>query len=85
MTSYDVKTEDFKYKEIVEMSLNRFLELYNQSKLFVRCHRSYIVNRKMIENILHTENKILLKHKNVKIELGESYKKSVLNATRGVF
>ena len=85
VTSYDAKTEDFKYKEIVEMSLNRFLEIYNQSNLFIRCHRSYVVNKKMVENILHTENKILLMYKNVKIELGESYKKDVQNAMKGVF
>jgi len=85
VTSYDVKTEDFKYKEIVEMSLSRFLKLYNQSNLFIRCHRSYVINKKMVEKILRTESKILLKYKNVKIELGESYKKDVFKMMKGVF
>jgi len=85
ITSYDIKTEDFKYKEIIEMSLNRFLQLYNQSSLFIRCHRSYIINKKMVEKILHSESKILIKYKNVKIELGESYKKDVLKAMKGVY
>ena len=85
VTSYDAKTEDFKYKEIVEMSLSRFLELYNQTNSFIRCHRSYVINKKMVEKILRTENKILLKYKNVKIELGESYKKDILKAMKGVF
>ena len=85
VTSYDAKTEDFKYKEIVEMSLNRFLELYNQSNHFIRCHRSYVINKKMVEKILRTESKILLKHKNVKIDLGESYKKDILKEMKGVF
>jgi len=85
VTSYDAKTEDFKYKEIIEMSLSRFLELYNQSNSFIRCHRSYVINKKMVEKILRTESKILLKYKNVKIELGESYKKDILNSMKGVF
>ena len=85
VTSYDAKTEDFKYKEIIEMSLSRFLELYNQSNSFIRCHRSYVINKKMVEKILRTESKILLKYKNVKIELGESYKKDILKEMKGVF
>ena len=85
VTSYDAKTQDFKYKEIIEMSLNRFLELYNQSNTFIRCHRSYVINKKMVEKILRAESKVLLKHKNVKIELGESYKKDILKELKGVF
>ena len=85
VTSYDVKTEDFKYKEIVEMSLSKFLELYNESNTFIRCHRSYVINKKMVEKILRTESKILLRYKNVKIELGESYKKDILQSMKGVF
>lgn len=85
VTSYDFQKEDFKYKEINEMSLARFLELYNESGFFIRCHRSYVVNKKMIQQVLRAEDKILLKYKGVKVDLGEAYKKDVLKALKGVF
>jgi len=84
ITSYDRRTEDFKYKEIANMSLEGFLKHYNSSGVFIRCHKSHIVNKKMIEKIDRIENKLLLKHKNMRVELGEAYKKEILTALRGV-
>ena len=85
ITSYDNRLNDFKYKEITNMSLETFLKTYNSSDLFIRCHKSHIVNKKMVKKIDRTENKLELKYKNMKVEIGEAYKKEMLRAMRGVF
>lgn len=85
ITSYDNYLKDFKYKEINNMSLEVFLKTYNASDIFIRCHKSHIVNKKMIARIDRTENKLELKYKNMKVELGETYKKEILKVMKGVF
>ncbi|MCL2559486.1 MAG: response regulator [Turicibacter sp.] len=84
ITSYNHSSKDFKYNIITNMSFDGFLEAYNTSDLFIRCHKSHVINKKMIEKIDRRENWVVLKHKNMKIELGEAYKKDVLTAVRGV-
>lgn len=84
VTSYDIRTQDFKYKEIPSMSLDSFLKQHNSSDVFIRCHKSHIVNKKMIEKIDRIDNKVLLKYKNLRVELGDAYKKEILQAMRGL-
>lgn len=55
-------------------TLNQLEEEYGEH--FIRCHRSFMVNRKKIEQIKLSENHLMLERE-VKIPLSRSYKKSV--------
>ncbi len=54
------------------------LEKEFSGEQFIRCHRSFIVNRKMISNIKPSKNHLELQGK-IKIPLSRSYKKAIKN------
>ena len=71
------------------MGLEKFMKEYNESGIFLRCHREYIVNRKMVKKVdISTSDITLLyesKNGSVKyIPIGMAYKKDVLSQLRGI-
>jgi len=68
----------------------KFIETYNAKGHFVRCHSSYVVNRKMIKSLSRVDDQItlLMPMKNgndINIDIGRKYKKGALNALKGLY
>jgi len=86
---YDSETRTYKFKEIKGMSLDRFMKEYNELDIFLRCHNSFIVSKKMIEQVLHLDDELLLiyrgeRNSELRIPIGPTYKKSVLSQLKGL-
>ena len=87
---YDFEEKAYTYTEINNMSLDKFMQEYNELGTFLRCHKSYIVSIKMIEQVSRDDNEILLLyrrkyHGEVKIDIGKVYKKDVLAVLKGLY
>ena len=86
---YDSEAKAYKFSEIKNMSLDKFMTEYNALDIFLRCHQSYTVNKKMVEQVRYKDNEILMlyrreKDKEVLIPIGSTYKKSVLSQLKGL-
>jgi len=87
---YDFKQEDYRTIEIKNMGLTQFMDLYNTEDLFVRCHNSYIINKRMIKEIYRSDNEILLLYKRsgdheVRVPMTDRFKKGVLAKVKGLY
>ena len=86
---YNYEKEDYESIVIEYMSLVTFMSLYNETNHFLRCHNSYIVNKKMIKSysLTYKELTMLMPRKSgteVKISVSETYRKQVREALKGV-
>jgi len=87
---YDFEKKDYKFFVIEYMTMAEFIETYNASGYFLRCHNSYIVNRMMVKSFSRTDSQItmLMPRKNgadVIIDVSEKYRKEVRNLLKGVY
>ena len=87
---YDLNKKDYTYTTIEAMTLTEFINKYNETGYFLRCHNSYIVNRKMIKSFSQVDNQItmLMPRKDgndVIIDVSEKYKKQVREVLRGLY
>ena len=86
---YDLEKNEYQTIEMKNMSLEKFMREYNESGIFLRCHREYIVNKKMVKkiNIILSDITLLYEGKNgrvLHIPIGMAYKKDVLSQLRGI-
>ena len=86
---YDFETQSYKFTVIKNLSLEKFMTEYNKLGIFLRCHQSYIVNKKMVEKVHILDNEILLlfrgnKDRQIRIPIGSVYKKPVLTQLKGL-
>ena len=86
---YDFETKKYHSKEIKSMALNKFMDKYNEMGYFLRCHASYIVNRRMIKSVSKPDNEITLlfpreSGNDVTLTISEKYRKEVLAQLGGV-
>ena len=87
---YDIKTNDYKFITLMSMSLTEFMNTYNQTGHFLRCHNSYIVNVKMVESFsrINSQLTMLMPRKGgikIIIDVSEKYKNEVRNKLRGLY
>lgn len=89
---YDFDQEAYKSVEIKNMSLAQFMKKYNKTGYFIRCHNSYIVNKKMIKDVDRTNSEIVMLHPckdgylvRVEMSVNGKYRKDVLAQTEGVY
>ena len=87
---YDFNTQTYDFKEIKNMSLDGFLEEYNELDIFLRCNRSFIVNRRMIEQVLILDKELLMLYRGegnsqLRIPIGPTYKTDVLSQLKGLY
>jgi len=68
-----------KEKFVIMISLTKISELLDKEK-FIKTHRNYIVNKDKIEQIILSDNLIILEG-NHKVNLGDSYKDFIKKAT----
>jgi len=87
---YDFESKS--YEEIeVPMTLTRFLEGYNRSNTFIKCHRNYAVNKRVIRFVHKSREHQCIeliysdeRDYPVEIPMSDSFKKLVLRAMEGV-
>ena len=87
---YDFEARANGFKEIKYMGLDKFLEEYNKLNIFLRCHNSYIISKKMVEQVLVLDNELLMlcrgeKNMEIRIPIGPTFKKSVLSQLKGLY
>lgn len=87
---FDFEARTYRFVEFRNTSLATFLSEYNQLGIFLRCHQSFIVNKKMVEQIHHVDREILLLYRGendreVRIPIGDTRKKQVLDALKGLY
>lgn len=87
---YNHEKGDYDYKTMNSTSLGQFLKKYNDSGYFLRCHSSYIVNKKMVKKVDKLDNYILLLYKRrggseVRIDVSDGFKKEVLTQLKGFY
>lgn len=87
---YDFESRSYRFAEIRNMSLDTFLSEYNQLGIFLRCHQSFIVNKKMVEQLHHFDDEILMlfrgeNNREIRIPIGGTRKKDVLNELKGLY
>jgi len=87
---YDYEKKDYSFFVITDMTMAKFMETYNKSGHFLRCHNSYIVNRMLIRSFSRTDSQItmLMPKKgggDVIIDVSEKYRKAVREALKGLF
>ena len=86
---YDFEDKAYKFTVINNLSLEKFMTEYNGLDIFLRCHQSFIVSKKMIEQVYLLDNEILLlfraeKGREILIPIGPAYRKSVLSQLKGL-
>ena len=86
---YDFDSRAYKSKERKNMSLDKFMQAHNELGLFLRCHSSFIVNKKMIEEIRQGDSELLMQFRGdrdveIRVPIGPTYKKSVIAELRGL-
>lgn len=87
---YDHEKGDYNFKTMNGTTLGQFLKKYNDSGYFLRCHASYIINKKMVKKVNKLDNYILLLYKRsngseVRIDVSEGFKKEVLTELKGFY
>lgn len=92
---YNIGTKAYYNAEIKNMNLDQFMKEYNTLGYFLRCERSFIVNIKMVEKVFKNDNEILMiprkkdkkgeSTKEVRINVGGTYKKEVLARLKGLY
>ena len=87
---YDFETKTYKFKEIKNMSLDRFMKEYNELDIFLRCQKGFIVSKKMVEQVLHLDNELLMlyrggRNSELRIPIGPTYKTDVLSQLKGLY
>jgi DNA-binding LytR/AlgR family response regulator len=87
---YDFNTETYKSIEIKYMTLKQFVDIYNKSGYFVRCHNSFVVNRKMVHSYSRTDNQIKMLYPrkgkyDILINVSEKYRRQVREKLKGLF
>ena len=87
---YDFDTKTYESIEVKYMTLKEFMNTYNQSGYFLKCHNGYIVNRKMVRSYSRTDNQIKMLYPrkggyDVLIEVSETYRRNVKNQLRGLY
>lgn len=87
---YDFEAKTYSTTEIKNMNLEQFMGQYNAIGIFLRCQRGFIVNKRMIEKLFKNDNEILMLYrgkggKEIRIEVGGTYKKDVLAQLKGLY
>jgi len=87
---YNHRKGDYDFKIMNNVSLQQFIQEHNDSGYFLRCHGSFIVNKKMIEEVNKLDNCILLLHRRagdneVYIDIGDKFKNKVLEELKGFY
>lgn len=86
---YDFENKTYSNVEIKNMNLEQFMREYNAIGMFLRCERGFIVNIKMIEKVFKQDNEILmlprLNDKEVRINIGGTFKKDALAKLKGLY
>ena len=87
---YNFETRSYYVKEIRNIALHKLISEYNPLGNLLRCHNSYIINKKMVEKVSKSDSEILMLHRGehereVKIPIGSTYKKAVLYELKGLY
>jgi len=79
---------DFEKKKFIRadkrMTLKKFMEIYNEEDDFIRCHWSYIVNKRMVKKVYKADGylELIIEDKNgypIEIPIGDTYRKKVVD------
>jgi len=79
------------YSHMMEYtSLTKFMDMYSDTGYFLRCHKSYIVSKKMVKSFSRMDSQLImlmsLKNGNdVRIDVSQTYKKQVSDALKGLY
>ncbi|MCL1989855.1 MAG: response regulator [Defluviitaleaceae bacterium] len=87
---YDFELEDYQSVHIKNTTLTEFMENYNEVGLFIRCHASHAVNKKMIKKIFRAGNEIEMLYRDkegtrIYVPMSGKYKKEVIAQLKGLF
>ena len=86
MFIYDYSTKQVKVEVISNLSFENLLKLPGTSSLF-RCHKGYIVNKKMIEKSVmvgEEGNLLKLRYTDDLVAIGKKYRKEAAKVLRGI-
>lgn len=88
-TIYDVNKHTF-FTADKKMTMKAFMEMYNGSGDFIRCHASWIVNKRMIKRLYEADNYLVLAFDDehgddLQIPIGVTYRAAVLEQLKGVY
>jgi len=86
---YDLRKQHYYNYEIKGMALSEFTDMYNSSGFFIRCHNSYILNKKMVKTISREDKEAILhepddRDYDVPVPISDKYMEIVLDELKGV-
>lgn len=87
---YDFDRGVYHSIEVKYMTLKQYIDMYNTSGYFLRCHNSFVVNKKMVRSYSHADHQIKMLYPrkgdyDILIEVSETYKKNVRNHLKGLY
>ena len=77
MTLYNQDSKQLTKEEFVSITLNSLLDMLEDTRDLIRCHKGFIINPKMINKLNYAENTISLNHTDTEIPIGKTYKKKI--------
>jgi len=87
---YDFDRKAYRSIEVKNMTLTKFMETYNGSGNFLRCHNSFVVNKKMIHSYSRTNNEVKMLYPcengyDIFIDVSKRYRSKVRNEIKGLY
>ena len=87
---YNFDVKDYQFITLMSMSLAEFMNTYNQTGHFLRCHNSYIVNIKMVESfsLMNNQLTMLIPRRGgnkIIIDVSKKYRNEVKDKLRGLY
>jgi hypothetical protein len=86
---YDFEKKVFRRVD-KKMSMKNFMEEHNEQRDFIRCHASFIVNKRMIKRIDKAGSYLVLMMKDenddeIQIPISATYRKETLTQLKGLY
>lgn len=74
---YDRYRKRLVIEEFSGLSLYSLMDKLENKNELLRCHKSFIINPKMIERLNYVENTLILKYTEIEIPIGKTYKAAI--------
>jgi len=77
IVSYDQDKQCLSRVSVVGLSLSALLDMLEYKRDLFRCHRSFIINPRMIDRLNNVNNTISMKYTQEEIPIGKTFKRAV--------
>lgn len=75
--SFDQNRKCLVEEELLGLSLNAIIGMLKDERALFRCHKGFIINPKMIEQLNYVNNTIIMKYTQEEIPIGKTFRKSI--------